>query len=301
MAALGLFYLVVAWALRSQVFSPATHTYTFTFENVNGLLEGDPLMVRGYPSGRVISILPGADEVEVEVELDARIALHEDAIAEIQVKELMGGKQISISPGRQGTVLPPNGSLRGRLAMDFSSSFSRMGAAFQTVQDLPLQESFSRLDTFASRMEGLLQDWNPDELSQLITLFQETARGVNRLTRSIDMGQVDSLMRTSQQLAAKAGERVAEAEGLLEKVDQGLLPKADSLMAEIPQSLALLNQSLESLNTLLSPQQEQPTMLNRLMYDPGLSEAVDSTLYHLNKTLEQIHNQKVIVGFRRKN
>ncbi|MEL7531143.1 MAG: MlaD family protein [Bacteroidota bacterium] len=153
LAGLVLAYLVVAWVNRTSLFAPPEKQYFLSFQQVNGLLEGDPVVVRGYQAGRVVAIIPEANAVSVEVALDERIALFADGYAEIQIKELMGGKQISLITGAQGNPLASGASLKGRTSLDFSTAFSRFGG----VMDQMDPENIERL---AQRFDSVATAWN---------------------------------------------------------------------------------------------------------------------------------------------
>ncbi|MEL7065517.1 MAG: hypothetical protein AAFP00_17380, partial [Bacteroidota bacterium] len=79
--------------------------------------------------------------------------------------------------------------------------------------------------------------------------------------------------------------------------------EVDQVSHTLVQSQALiqrLNQQMDHLEKLLTQVENSESLLNRLVYDSTLSRQVDTTLYNLNKTLEQIHSKKVIVGLNRK-
>ena len=98
-------------------------------------------------------------------------------------------------------------------------------------------------------------------------------------------------------LLADASRMMAHTDEMIQQIE------VDQVSHTLVQSQALiqrLNQQMDHLEKLLTQVENSESLLNRLVYDSTLSRQVDTTLYNLNKTLEQIHSKKVIVGLNRK-
>ncbi|MEM7373554.1 MAG: MlaD family protein [Bacteroidota bacterium] len=302
--ALALLYLSIAWTQRLHFFAPDEYGYTIHFDNVNGLLEGDPVTIRGYTAGRVIQILPTSTYVAVELSLDRNIPLYQDARVDIQLKELMGGKQIAISPGIQEPVLEDGAILIGSISPDFSSSFSQFGEVSAQINLLQLQRILHRIDTFSAFMMAVAREIQPTRLDRMLQHAEQISHDVSSMTRDIrsrqlierldqSLTQVDSLLGSGEYL-------ITQSSNTIHRLDTMLLPKAHTLIQESERALGSVQSSLSQLERLLSQLESQENLAGRAIFDPALSQKVDSVIYHLNKTLEQIHSQKVIVGFKRK-
>ncbi len=83
------------------------------FDNVSGLKVGASVEVAGVEVGRVdsIRVTPG-DRAEVVMQLTPKIQLHEDAIASIRTKGIIGDKFVKISPGSSEKLVPNRGKIR---------------------------------------------------------------------------------------------------------------------------------------------------------------------------------------------
>jgi phospholipid/cholesterol/gamma-HCH transport system substrate-binding protein len=83
------------------------------FDNVSGLKVGASVEVAGVEVGRVdsIRVTPG-DRAEVVMQLTPNIQLHEDAIASIRTKGIIGDKFVKISPGSSEKLVPNRGKVR---------------------------------------------------------------------------------------------------------------------------------------------------------------------------------------------
>jgi phospholipid/cholesterol/gamma-HCH transport system substrate-binding protein len=82
------------------------------FDNVSGLGQGAPVEVAGVQVGRVeaIRLTPG-DRAVVTLRLQPGLQLHDDAIASIRTKGIIGDKFIQLSPGNSEKLIPAGGTI----------------------------------------------------------------------------------------------------------------------------------------------------------------------------------------------
>ena len=84
-----------------------------TFDNVSGLKVGAAVEVAGVEVGRVESIkLAPGDQAKVILKLERDLKLHDDAIASVRTKGIIGDKFIKLSPGSSEKLIPPGGKIR---------------------------------------------------------------------------------------------------------------------------------------------------------------------------------------------
>lgn len=83
------------------------------FDNISGLKKGASVEVAGVEVGRVedISVTPDY-RARLTLNLNKNIVLHEDAIASIRTKGIIGDKFVKLSPGFNEGVIPPGGKIR---------------------------------------------------------------------------------------------------------------------------------------------------------------------------------------------
>ncbi len=83
------------------------------FDNVSGLKTGAAVEVAGVDVGRVekIKLTPG-DRAQVTLRLEPDLKLHDDAIASIRTKGIIGDKFVKLSPGNSEQIIPPDGKIR---------------------------------------------------------------------------------------------------------------------------------------------------------------------------------------------
>lgn len=304
LAGIVLLYLMIAWAKRIHFFAPDEVFYEIKFDQVSGLLEGDAVHVRGYLAGRVVGIRPENDFMAVRVSIDQRVKLFEDANAEIRIKELLGGKMIEIFPGNGPASFELNQLIPGKASPDFASAFSGFGEITSSVDMAGMNRIIGRMDTLMGNIQGFMGQMDSRKISQLTTDFSATAASLNLLLadlrRSGLFRSLDTTLVAANRMMVKTEPLLTQLEEVSRSAESSLVPRADSLLGQMEVTLKNLNQTMVSVNTVMEGLNNDNSIAGRVLNDPGLSAQLDTTLYNLNKVLEQIHSQRVIVGMRRK-
>jgi len=82
------------------------------FDNVSGLKNGAAVEVAGVEVGRVDSIrLTSFFQARVGMKLQPGLKVHDDAIASIRTKGIIGDKFLKLSPGSSEKLVPPGGTI----------------------------------------------------------------------------------------------------------------------------------------------------------------------------------------------
>ena len=297
---LVLVYLTIAWARRIHLFAPEVTTYQIRFGTVDGLMKGDVVSMRGYPAGRVTGISPQHDFVMVDIALDRSISLYQDAQAEIQIKEIMGGKQVSLLPGNEPPALAAGEVIKGQTSLDFASSFSQVGKLLGKIDRQTLDETAARLDRISRQLEAILLNVDPRATGRIIQNLERSTTRLDELTRPLEAQRIDGTWRRVDSLLAHADAGLLHIDSLARVAERSTLPRADSLLDQMSQTLSLVNGLAQDAQELSELLQDEETLPGQILHDRSLPQRVDSLLMNLNATLRQIQERKIIVGFRLK-
>jgi phospholipid/cholesterol/gamma-HCH transport system substrate-binding protein len=82
------------------------------FPSVGGLKVGSAIEIAGVEIGRVDRILLEDYQARVVMVIQNGIKLHDDSIASIKTKGLIGERYVRISPGGSEKMIEPNGRIR---------------------------------------------------------------------------------------------------------------------------------------------------------------------------------------------
>lgn len=292
-------YLALAWVKSIHLFAASRDTYTIQFDHVAGLMEGDPVMVLGYPAGNVTSIGLKNGRMEVSISMKPEIELRSDALAEIQIKELMGGKKVEITPGSQGSVLRPGDAIQGKTSLDFSTAFSRFGGYFESFDPARIDSLFSNLERVTASFADLGQEIQKMETTDLFADLRESVGHLNHMIGKADradiVGKLDKAFGTLDHMATRADEAMGTVTALSEKLQGKTLPGADSLMAQVGDALNSVEGMMGDFRTILTSLKGDETAAGKFINDPKFAQQLQETVENLDKTLTHIRTKKIFV------
>ena len=83
------------------------------FDSISGLKPGASVEIAGVEVGRVETIqITSGDRAKLVMRLNDGLKVHDDAIASIRTKGIIGDKFVKLSPGSSGKIVPPGGRIR---------------------------------------------------------------------------------------------------------------------------------------------------------------------------------------------
>lgn len=180
---LGLFGVLVLW-LRGTYFGDRTYQFTVEFGNAAGMQVGTPVRYRGVAVGKVNNIKPGANGVDVEIQIaGSDLAIPRNVSIEANQSGLIGENSIDIMPATTVPVdiqganpLDPNCQQRNLVICDKERLQGRVGV------------SLDELIRVAVRFANIYSD--PKFFENVNLAVQNTsaaAQGVTQLTRELSI------------------------------------------------------------------------------------------------------------------
>jgi phospholipid/cholesterol/gamma-HCH transport system substrate-binding protein len=211
------------------------------FPTTSGLVRGDPVEVRGVPSGQVSRIQFEAGRALVTLDLDRKVRLTGGTRFVIENVGIMGQKLVAIYPGSEGTSVDPTSrvftgvyqpgipefmsNLEGVL-QSFDRLTNRLDAllaAFDESDQGSLRRTLKNSETITEDLAKFMSE-NREELGQAV---RNLSAAMQDLHQTLDgrEAQVDSLITASLRAATRA-------DGALVSL-QDALTRADSLMSRL--------------------------------------------------------------------
>ena len=83
-----------------------------TFSDIGGLRNGSPVVIAGVDIGLVKRIELVDYEARVTLQINPGIVIHEDAVASVKTRGLIGEKFIQLSAGAADNIIKPGGKIR---------------------------------------------------------------------------------------------------------------------------------------------------------------------------------------------
>ena len=228
---LGLFLGLVLW-LRGLTVGKRSYKAVIEFANVNGMQEGGVVRYRGVDVGNISAIRPGANGVEVDIEITpADLIIPRDVLIEANQSGLISEVSIDITPQKP---LPPEEVAAKPLDKTCDSTIIICdGSRLQGQIGISVEELFRATTRFASVYS------NPElyaNVNAAVKNASDAAAGVAQLTRDVSglTKQISaSTNKTTTQLGATAEQirlTTAQANRLLTNLDNLLTTNRSSLV-----------------------------------------------------------------------
>ena len=269
MVLLGLGYFTIILS-RETWFQKKYHREV-VFENVMGLHDGDNVVMRGMPIGKVLSLHLTSDGVHVAMSLDQPVYPRKDYKIAIVSTSMLGGRHLEIDEGsRELEPLSEEVTLHGLKPLDM------MADAAEAVNALK---------------RGLVDSGMVDNLKKAVAAFTQIAERVGQGKGTLGrlLSEDDTLYKdlsaTVASLKSISG-RVEKGEGTLGKLMSG----DDKLYKDLSDGVA-------SLKTVAGRLEKGEGTLGRLLSgDDQLYKDLASTMASLKSITERIEKGEGTLG-----
>jgi phospholipid/cholesterol/gamma-HCH transport system substrate-binding protein len=214
---------------------------TVEFPTTSGLVRGDPVEVRGVPSGQVSRILFEEGRALVTLDLDKGVQLYPDTRFAIENVGIMGQKLVAVYPGKETTPVDPGSrvftggyqpgipefisNLEGVLA-SFDRLTNRLDvllAAFDESDQGSLRRTLQNTETITTDVATFMKETH-GELATAVRNFSLAMEDLHKTLNQRD-AQVGRLLDRTERVAARADTALL--------VLEGAVTRADSLLAHL--------------------------------------------------------------------
>lgn len=279
------------------------------YNEVMGLLRGNPVMMHGVSIGKVASLSLGKDGVvTVEFEIDPYRDIPVDSYAEIYSADLLGAKAVRFVPGKSSEYMEDEAQIKTGLEV---STFDKAGQFLQN-EGASLADSVRlithQLNQLTGSVNRILNGGGSNDLEQILRNLNTASASLNRMT-----AKLEPAMGNMQQLAQNADKVVGNLSQQNQKIDASLSnvkTLTDSLAASSHALRALARDAGSaaagldvSLGQLRSPDNSLGLLLNdRALYDDaaGTLQSLKDLLKAIEKNPQRYLDVDVYVFERKK-
>jgi phospholipid/cholesterol/gamma-HCH transport system substrate-binding protein len=268
MVLLGLGYFTII--LSRETWFSRSYGMEVRFDHVMGLREGDSVVVRGMPVGKVKTMRLEADGVHVLVSLDELLDMREGYKIRVMATSVLGGNHLSIDEGPEGISLPIDTVFEGQEPYDLIADAAEVVSAIR---------------------EGLVDGKVIENLrvsvESLRTMIGRVHDGKGTLGRLLS--EDDTLYRDLSQAVASlraVAERLEKGEGTL-----GRLVSADDRTYED------LSAAIRSLREVAARIERGEGLLGRLVQDDALYTELEGTVKEVRAAVDDFRESSPVVTF----
>lgn len=257
------------------------------FQQISGLNAGDPVTVKGVTMGRVTSIELDGDSVKVEFTLDESVKLKDDYNIEIAILELMGGKQLYITPGKSPNEIDNTKSLSGNNSADLSSIIKSVAELSTDVKSLI--KNFSKTNENLNEVLVNINDIVGDgqmkrDLKSTVSNVEVTSRNLNAL--------VSENRLSLRNLTTKADYTI---DNVNEVMDENS-PELNSTLKEMHILTTKVDTLITNLNLIVADIQNQKGSVGKLMYDEEFYENINKALLEIERLTKKIRKDGIKIN-----
>ncbi len=188
------FIWILSWAKNVSITSTDIELKV-KFENASGLQVGNEVSVNGVRAGVVKDIYVENYYVVVELTVNNDVQLKKDATFSLEVTDLMGGKKIDVSPGKDSVPINPDELQVGIFQADLASMMEVLSGI-----EIDLNTMLEDVKTTLSEINSFLTDEQLKEdisnsisglsnlatrLDNMLTENQENIRSITKNTKEI--------------------------------------------------------------------------------------------------------------------
>ena len=286
--ALVLFYFGFNF-LKGIDFFSGTNSYYALYENIDGLIESNPVIINGYSVGRVSDIKinqQGDHMIRVQIDIDEEIMLGENTVALLANTDFLGSKAIVLEIEETIVDRLQDGDT---LLSDLDRGITDLlkDSAVPVADNLEL--TIRKINTILENFEGT-GDQIKENLRSLENATNTFSRIANENRLSIK-NTVDNTATLSEDLKGT----VARLNTLLETSNQ-TAKKINQL--EIEQSLVKLDESLTKLSSVLEKIDEGEGTAGKLINNDSLYVNLNNVAADLDALIIDLNeNPKKYVNF----
>ncbi len=287
--------------LQGQNLLKPSQTFYIRYDNVDYLKIASPVVISGLEVGTVKDIYQDPEDVKkiiVEITVEKRYCIPEDAVARLVSTSLMGGKAIEISfdPGLSQEHCAKSGTFITGKTVGFLPSMA--GEKIATSTEDVLDKLVTLLDTINRQMNAGDKEMlgkSVEDISATLANFRAMSASLNAMIAGSRSSIQNSLAHTEKLTEMLAQQRDAIAQTIehfnnisKELETSRLGQQISELTSNLQGTLATLDSGLQHFNGILNDLQNGKGSLGLLLQDESLYENLNTTLQHTELLLQDL-------------
>lgn len=262
-----------------------SNEYYLTYSEIAGLMESDPVIIRGLKIGQVNGIRfdPAKPEnIVIRIVIDKNIKIPTDSKAILGSSGLIGTKNIKLAIGRAKTYYSAGDTLKGNTEVDL---LHKLNAEINPIKDQGAL-FLSRADSIALSVNKILVSETINDLNATIKNLRNLTQEVTLLVAANRAGLTATINNLNLMSETVSNERENIAAML-----QNLRSFSDTLNTlNITPTMEKLGSTMSNLDQLTAKLNNDEGSLSLLMKDPSLYYNLSSASENANLLLENFRN-----------
>lgn len=282
----GIFVLVLLFVLLVVLYkitgrSGPTDDYFVTYQNVEGIKYGTPVLYEGYQIGQVESVDPVREAGGTTFKLDLGVQkgwlIPSDSIAKVVKSGLLSSVAIDIQEGKSTTPLEPGHSIAGREAADIFAAVNDVATDLRSLSRDSLRPLLNNVNTQVTEVSGDIKSLTRNSIRPLLDkqgkdLLTKLNTSADRLLEILSPENQKSINNTLSNLD-KASENVGD------------------LLTRLEETRTMVNQLLTKVDGVVDSNQTDVRQsmkdLRKTLY--AISQHIDALTDHMEGSARNLH------------
>ncbi|MFC0345769.1 MlaD family protein [Epilithonimonas hispanica] len=287
-------FVVLYQFMKGKNLFTTDNVFYIKYDNVEGLSVSNPVSINGLKVGQVDEIKPitngGKLHFVVKLTVDDKYEFSKNSTVEIFEPGLMSGKEMKINLFYGGETAKDGDTLKGNYQL---SMLNNLSSQVGPVKD-QLQSVLKRVDSLTNNANKMFDDRNRAEIAMLlkslnhtIASYDRTSQGINSLLSNNDP-RLQKVLDNANQTMISANSAVDKYGNLAQSIDT----------KKLNETIANLDATVSSLNTVISSIQKGEGTLGKVMKDEQLYNNLEQTSKNLNELILDLKaNPKRYINF----
>ena len=283
-------FLIGISYLRGRSVLADINIYKASFENVNGLTKGSPVLYKGYKVGQVqaIKYQEGSGDLEVSFDVDKSIPVPKDSRVVIKSADLMGigGMQMALMPGKSSQLAENEAFLKSELDSgpigELTDQISEVAEMTTTVENSINELVTTFNDAFGNGSDSKIGKitQNIEELSSNLAADSKKLGPILNDVKTVtgDIGYVVDSIRNDPNLK-RMMTNAADASENFNKTSK------DAVVL-----VANANSAIHKVDSIVTKINDGEGSIGRLLNDDQLYKDLDEAVVDLDLLLEDLRN-----------
>lgn len=286
---LFLFIWGINYLKGKDIFSSQMTVFAI-YDQVNGLIESNPVSVNGVKIGQVdrITFHPdGSGKILVTLILGRQIEIPNNSIARLVGADLMGTREIEIVFGTASIPLANGDTLRSEVTASLTEEVSRQMLPFK----IQAENLLAQVDSVLAVIQYIFNAETRDNIAQSIESINKTVRNIEQTSATVDT--------TFARQATRLAVIVANAESISTNLRQNneaitniihnFSELSDTFAAlEIAKTMEDVNKSMEAFSLAMDKINRGEGSIGLLVNDDELYHNLENSSKQLELLLEDI-------------
>lgn len=253
-----------------------------TFNQVPGLIPGNPVNVKGYKIGSVkkMDLLP-SDSTRVTLNIENGHEIPKGSVAILKSSGVLGGKYIEIQKSDSNELVTNGGEIKGVFEQGIMDSFAKEGEKLSE----DISSSIQGLEEFLSNLNSTLDEETKQGISETVQNVKNTTGSLNALIQKRQQ-DLDSMIVAAKSTMQNMDELTSDNKEDL----SAMITNLEATSKELEKLSNGLNETNQTLNDVLSKINNGEGTLGRMVNDPSLYNNMDSLSVNLNQLIKNIND-----------